>query len=247
MYTKYILCFVYIFVYINTQEVEIVSNALGNANVIIKLIEEDLEIAKYKILNTKEKKVNIKLYYECLCPDCRRFDSKELKKVVERLTPYLKIETYPYGNAKTSHINGKIEFKCQHGPKECYGNKLHACSLNIINNATDALLFNICMTDPEHPSGGSDDPTADACGEKMAIDAKTIKECAKSEKGNELLEQYGIESDKVHYKYVPYVLINGNEWTGNNFMKDVCAAFSTPPPPCVEEKSQNEKFLNVAV
>ncbi|XP_059061696.1 gamma-interferon-inducible lysosomal thiol reductase-like [Achroia grisella] len=238
MYVSYILYFIYIFIHIKAQDVEIVSNALENVDVTFKLIEEDLEIVKYKILKSKENKVNIKLFYECLCPDCRQFDSKQFKNVIEKLTPYLKIHTYPYGNAKMVHNNDQIEFKCQHGPKECYGNKLHACTLNLLNNATTALLFNICMMDLDDTSGGSNDPAADACGIKLKIDAEPIKDCAKSEKGNELLESYGIESEKIHYEYVPYVLINGDEWTGDNFMKDVCAAFSIPPPPCAGEKNK---------
>ncbi|KAM3967570.1 gamma-interferon-inducible lysosomal thiol reductase-like [Aphomia sociella] len=233
MHTTY--CFIYfiaLFNYMTAQEVEIVSNALGNVDVPIKLNEEDLEIIEYKVRYLDEEKVNISVYYETLCADCKYFDNVNLKEVVEKLSPYLNIRTYPYGKAKMIKTDdGKLIFECQHGPKECYGNKLHACALDKIINATAALLFNICMTDPKN-TFGSDDPTADACGSKMSINSNPIKECAKGNRGDKLLQYYGMESEKIHYRFVPYVLINEKEWTNANFMKAVCEAFTTPPEPC---------------
>ncbi|KAM3967571.1 gamma-interferon-inducible-lysosomal thiol reductase-like [Aphomia sociella] len=211
---------------------EIVSNALENVDVPIKLNEEDLGIIDNKVKYLDEEKVNVSVYYETLCSNCKFFDNYRFKEVVKKLTPYLNIRTYPYGKAKTTRTDdGKLIFKCQHGPKECYGNKLHACALDIINNATAALLFNICMTDPADDNG-SNDPAADACGKKMSINSSPIKECAKSDKGDELLEYYSKESEKVHYNFVPYVLINRKIWKDTYFLKEVCEAFTTPPEPC---------------
>lgn len=67
----------------------------------------------------------------------------------------------------------------------------------------------------------------------MKIDVKPILDCAKGEEGTQLLKHYGEESKKVHYKHVPYVLVNGvHSEYGNDFMKDVCAAFKNPPQAC---------------
>lgn len=47
-------------------------------------------------------KVDIKIYYECLCPDCIKFDVEQFSPVLETMNQYLEIHTYPYGNAKVS-------------------------------------------------------------------------------------------------------------------------------------------------
>ncbi|XP_045486730.1 uncharacterized protein LOC110994806 [Pieris rapae] len=203
------------------------------------LLDEDLPTADVDLMHFipdktyTEQKLNIKLFYECHCPGCREFETTEFKKTVERLNDYLDIQTYPYGNAKTEEHDGKVEFKCQHGPKECYGNKLHACALNIIKNHTAALQFNMCMMESSQENRGSDDKAADKCGANMRIDSRPIKSCAKGAKGIELLKYYGVESTKIGFQYVPFVLINGVEYNGENFFKDVCKYFSKPPPSCM--------------
>ncbi|XP_045498560.1 GILT-like protein 2 [Colias croceus] len=178
-------------------------------------------------------KVQIQLYYEVFCPHCRTFDTVQFRPVVEKLSPYLDIKTYPYGNAETYENNGQTVFKCQHGPTECYGNKLHACALDLIQNQTTALIYNTCMMEYSQSDRGSDDNAADRCGASMSIDSTPIKQCAKGNKGTELLKYYGVESKKANFKHVPYILINGVVNDGKNFMKDVCAAFSNPPSQCV--------------
>jgi hypothetical protein len=75
----------------------------------------------------------------------------------------------------------------------------------------------------------------------LKIDANPIKECAKNDKGINLLKYYGEESRKVNYKYVPYVLINGVEWNQDkepDFMKTVCKKFISPPLACIVPRTR---------
>ncbi|XP_039757386.1 GILT-like protein 2 [Pararge aegeria] len=176
--------------------------------------------------------VDVKLYYESLCPDCIQFDKEQFNDAVQKLSQYVDFHTYPYGNAKTINENGVIEFECQHGPPECYGNKLHACAIDNLNNITESVAYNSCMMGGENR--GSDDAAADRCAASLGIDSTPIKACAKGDRGTELLEYYGEESKKANFSYVPYILINGKENDGSNFMRDICAAFAVSPPPCVE-------------
>lgn len=53
---------------------------------------------------------------------------------------------------------------CQHGPAECYGNKLHACAIDLLNNITLAVLYNSCLMDDSQAGTGSDDAAADVVG-----------------------------------------------------------------------------------
>lgn len=57
---------------------------------------------------------------------------------------------------------GNYSFRCQHGPAECYGNKLHACAIDVLENITLAVLYNSCLMDYSHKrTKGSNDATAD--------------------------------------------------------------------------------------
>lgn len=185
----------------------------------------------FKFLQPEQ--VKIQLYYECLCPDCRTFDTTQFKSTVLTLGSNLDVNVYPYGNARTIvDRNGHVEIVCQHGPAECYGNKLHACAIDNLKNITASVSYNSCMMDGTQAGRGSDDAAADVCARAMGINSEPIKQCAKSDKGNQLLKYYGEESKKANFNYVPYVLINGVESTGEHFMQDVCKAFKNPPPAC---------------
>lgn len=179
-----------------------------------------------------DERVKIQLYYECLCPDCRDFDTTQFKGTVITLGSYLDIKLYPYGNAQTVKHDGQVEFICQHGPTECYGNKLHACAIDYLKNVTAAVFYNSCMMDQSQVGRGSDDAAADVCGYSMGINSEPIKQCAKSARGTELLEYYGEESKKANFNSVPHILINGVENSGDNFLQDVCKAFRNPPSAC---------------
>lgn len=46
---------------------------------------------------------------------------------------------------QTFQVRGHYEFRCQHGPAECYGNKLQACVVDALKNDTQAVLYNSCL------------------------------------------------------------------------------------------------------
>lgn len=46
---------------------------------------------------------------------------------------------------QTKQVDNKYVFKCQHGEEECYANKVHACSVDIIENMTASVKFTDCM------------------------------------------------------------------------------------------------------
>ncbi|XP_047985256.1 gamma-interferon-inducible lysosomal thiol reductase-like [Leguminivora glycinivorella] len=181
-------------------------------------------------------KVKLQVYYECLCPDCIAFHLGPLDDVYRKIGSYIDLKLYPYGNAKKSEKNGKTVITCQHGPAECYGNKLHACAIEILNDISKAEFYNSCMMNGTWGGRGSTDMDATNCGKSMGIDSKAIIACAKSSRGEDLLEYYGQETDKlVDKQYVPWVLINGEFFDSNgDLMKKICETLSNSPPPCAE-------------
>ncbi|XP_061726564.1 GILT-like protein 2 [Cydia pomonella] len=183
----------------------------------------------------KGDKVDLKLYYESLCPYCVRFHVERLDPTLKKIGSYIDLKVYPYGNAERHERNGKTVIICQHGEKECYGNKLHACAIDILKDIYVAEPYISCMMNATWGGDGSTDKDATQCGDLMKIDSKPIKECAKSKKGEELLEYYGKESEKVNFDGVPYVLINDKEFDlSDDLKKTICDALKNPPPQCKE-------------
>ncbi|XP_023952750.1 GILT-like protein 2 [Bicyclus anynana] len=219
-------------VYTRSQNYNGVSNDAEENDILpVQFLDSDTYLVNNQS-NADSDQVEVKLYYESLCPDCIKFDKEQFSVAVQKLNGYVNFHTYPYGNARTIKENGVITFECQHGPPECYGNKLHACVLDNLKNFTEAVTFNSCMMGGENR--GSDDAAADRCAASFGFDSTPIKDCAKGDRGTELLEYYGEESQKANFSYVPYILINGKVNDGNNFIKDICEAFAVSPPPCVE-------------
>ncbi|XP_030029417.2 GILT-like protein 2 [Manduca sexta] len=185
------------------------------------------------IKNTETEKVVVDIYYESRCPVCINFFVNKLEPEIPSLHEFLDIRLYPYGNAYTTKKGDQYEVSCQHGESECYGNKLHACAIDILKNVTKSTLFISCASD-----WYSDDKAVDECSKWLKFNGEPIKKCAKSDKGHQLLKYYGDESNKIYYPGVPHVRINGIHAPWNHFKENVCTAFKTPPPPCRENRNK---------
>ncbi|XP_063358057.1 gamma-interferon-inducible lysosomal thiol reductase-like [Cydia amplana] len=222
-YSKCLLCLLAIS---TVDSVEIYSNYPD-----LKALEQYYH---YQIINGE--KVELQVYYECLCPDCISFHLGPLDDVYNKIGSYINLKLYPYGNAKRTEENGKTVITCQHGPAECYGNKLHACAIDILKDISKSEYYNSCMMNGTWGGRGSTDMDATNCGQTMGIDSKPIIACAQSKRGEDLLEYYGQETDRlINKQYVPWVLINGELFdTENDLMKKICETLSNSPPPCAE-------------
>ncbi|XP_063616636.1 gamma-interferon-inducible lysosomal thiol reductase-like [Cydia splendana] len=197
--------------------------------------EADYE-ADYKIEKTD--KVDLRVYYCCLCGGCVHFHIKELDPTYKKIGSYIDLKNYPYGLTSRWKDHGKIIFDCPgaHGPEECYGNKLHACAIDILKNVSQSEFYNSCMMNSTWGGEGSTDKDAINCGKLMKIDSKPIIECANSERSDALMEYYGIETDKVtnpNKKHMPLILLNGKEFNrAKDLMKTICQTLAKPPPEC---------------
>lgn len=116
--------------------------------------EEDSEQQKTISEKSNEKdrfakNLLVKFYYEALCPDSRTLMA-DLGREYFPFRKYLKLDFVPFGRAESLDANGD-EFKCHHGPKECYGNMLHSCSLKYLQSQDARQQFVVCQmrTDAE--------------------------------------------------------------------------------------------------
>jgi len=71
-------------------------------------------------------KVKLGVYLESLCPDSKRFINNQLTPAFNILSQILDIDFVPFGNSKWTYnqTTKEVVFECQHGPEECYGNKI---------------------------------------------------------------------------------------------------------------------------
>ncbi len=72
-------------------------------------------------------RVNLSIYYETLCPDCRQFISTQVWNAYQSILDIVNITFVPYGNARELYRpeTQLYQFYCQHGAEECYGNLIH--------------------------------------------------------------------------------------------------------------------------
>lgn len=120
----------------------------------------------------------VDVYYESLCPDSMKFINQQLYPVkTSSLGRYFDVNLIPFGKASVSThqlgildfdnlrlniyfqwvTNGAdVNFTCQHGPNECYGNKIQACALHHIQVCTFSItaLFKSLLTHTDNCFSG---------------------------------------------------------------------------------------------
>ncbi|XP_052737395.1 GILT-like protein 1 [Bicyclus anynana] len=218
----------------------IISSAL-NTNASVKRYPPDrrklLESENFSI--SRKNTVVLKVFYESLCPASADFFSGQLQPTVEALGTRVKVIMNPYGNAETKHYRGVYKFSCQHGPEECYGNKLHACAIGIIRNNTRAVFYNSCLLKYSRKGEDSsiDFTTAlNWCGYKHGVPIRQVWKCAHSRRGANLLQRFGRETHKLNIKYVPYVMLGDSsamqDQATGNLIAAICQMLHYPPPVC---------------
>lgn len=185
--------------------------------------------------------VNVTVYYESLCPDSIKFYINQLYPTMEitNLSTKVSLELIPYGKSQyTRADDGSLTFTCHHGERECYGNKVHACALNILTSKRERLSYLNCLLGSMLKDRQAVFP-ADKCAEDVGIGAQLpqIIECANKTQGNELLAEMGNKTQLLQPKLtsVPTVVFN-NKYDQNDFkdsqtnFKGVLCKYISPKP-----------------
>lgn len=183
-------------------------------------------------LSTQEK-LSVSVYYEALCPDSVQFITKQFYPVYTRFKSYLDVDLVPYGKAIQNNVDGKWEFQCQHGPKECYGNKIQGCVLHSNANFDTKMSFVNCIMRSSSPSS---DQKAQECAQNNNISWDPIKNCANGATGDDYLAAYGDQTHghDINISFVPTVMYNNQyddklQWESlRNFKNVVCKKLGNP-------------------
>ncbi|XP_070500843.1 GILT-like protein 1 [Chironomus tepperi] len=157
-------------------------------------------------------KLNIDILYESRCPDSKNFMQRHLKRVYPKIKDMVKINYVPFGKAYSYDSNDGIRFNCQHGQRECDGNKFQSCVLDVIGSDNQDLQtdFVVCAMDfTKNPQN---------CAKNIGVNFKKVNECMTSNKGIQL--QLKAEQDSTgiirRSGFVPTIVYNG-VYNGNDF------------------------------
>ncbi|CAG7727381.1 unnamed protein product [Allacma fusca] len=187
--------------------------------------------------DTPEPKLKVSVYYETLCPHSIKFIRDQLYPVYEELREYLELDLVPYGNAETiRHPNGTVQFWCQHGTSECFGNTVHACAISLLAPEVSAFFIYCTMYQRPPSLAGS------FCAKELNITFAPIRNCARSNEGKRLHERNGNRTAALvpYQKWVPWITFNDG-WDENddglssvNFLAVVCKHLRATQPSALE-------------
>ncbi|XP_037775237.1 uncharacterized protein LOC119572288 [Penaeus monodon] len=181
---------------------------------------------------TVANRVKVSVYFESLCSDSIKFFKNQLYPVWQDLQDIMDLEFIPFGKARaTPTETGDYEFQCQHGPDECYGNRVMSCAQNSLPIGTQVEFFQ-CMMTKRYPAF-----FGKQCSEEVGIAWAPLQECAKSVRGAVMLYQNGVRtaSLKPQVHFIPTITINGrydNRRLRVSLMalrSQICASYDGPP------------------
>jgi len=183
--------------------------------------------------NASSEKLKVAVYYEALCPDSKTFVTQQLYPAWQNLHDAIRVKLVPYGKAIHNKRDGKWEFDCQHGPRECYGNKIQGCALKS-KELNDSQKFDLirCLMADKNP-----DMALQQCAGVVNVDAAPIESCANGTKGDEILASYGDKTQQLNpnLSFVPTVIFNekfnqADQDTAMSDLKGVICRLSTKKP-----------------
>ncbi|KAF0297191.1 Gamma-interferon-inducible lysosomal thiol reductase [Amphibalanus amphitrite] len=93
--------------------------------------------------------LNLTVHYEALCPDSKHFVVDQLEPLWRRIgsSDVLSLQFVPWGKAweHEDPTGDGAYVTCQHGPAECWGNRLHGCVLSQLADAGQQLAAVSCL------------------------------------------------------------------------------------------------------
>lgn len=155
-----------------------------------------------------QQKVKISVYYETKCIDSRTFFLRQLGPTYERLHQYIDLELVPFGNVQVYKQNdGSYHYTCQHGPDECWANRVQACAISHTDQKT-SLNYAVCMFNPSNY--GNTRAYAQPCAERNGLNWQQISTCFNGDEGEKLIEHNWSKTYYLNppHNFIPWIVIN---------------------------------------
>ncbi|XP_049841654.1 gamma-interferon-inducible lysosomal thiol reductase-like [Schistocerca gregaria] len=173
------------------------------------------------------------VYYETLSPGCREFFINQLLPAYRNAPDRITVILVPFGNTVVNSTN-PLTFICDHGQTECEGLKIHSCAIVLVQDQTSQLKLADCtirnQTDPE--------ATLTECATKLGIEWNPIADCAKAERGSQLLKLNGDKTKELDpgVEVLPTITLNGRQQEQTqlrtNLWKEICKVLQPKPSTC---------------
>lgn len=152
--------------------------------------------------------VDLGLYIESLCPDCRQFITEQFTPTWLKASSIMNVTIVPYGNAREQFADGHWQYTCQHGSEECVGNVIETCALNLYSKPSAFQLIGCIEASNVRPI----DRAAEKCAaQQPELNFTRIMQCANSQEGELLEHQMALLTDSLvpKHQYVPWITLNG--------------------------------------
>ncbi len=169
--------------------------------------------------------LTIDVYYESLCPGCSKFISQNFKNYLDKNklnTTIINFIPAGFSNETYNSSSKRYEFKCHHGPNECYGNIVSACFIDILGRV-NSYKYLVCLETIASRLQGNFTKAIDMCTRDSPQLKELVNECANGEQGNKLIH-FNIQRTKTDkMEYVPYITVNGvfSEKVGDSILKNL--------------------------
>lgn len=142
-------------------------------------------------------KVKLGVYMESLCPDSRRFFLDQLVPTHRQIGQALELKLVPFGHAR---VVGNNKMVCQHGSRECEGNRRMACLLVRSSNQTEIVETLGCLF-------RSEVTPKECCQQNMpSVNFDEVEKCKEGDESYQLMTK--AEKDTGRLNYVPHLTVD---------------------------------------
>ncbi|KAF5273397.1 hypothetical protein FQA39_LY07414 [Lamprigera yunnana] len=151
--------------------------------------------------------LRVSVYYETLCPDSYDFLRNQFCPTYEKIGSSLDVHFVPYGRAEHMFKDNRWTFACQHGPEECWGNKIQACGIAKAKGENAVAQFVCCVMN--HYPQSATTYTLDNCVHLINTTKENVMSCVSSLEGDNLLVAHGKETHSLMpLNFIPTIVFN---------------------------------------
>lgn len=182
-------------------------------------------------------KVNLAVYYESRCTDSKHFFLNQLSPTLNKLKSYIDLELIPFGNENVTKVGNTYYYSCQHGPSECWGNRIEACVLQQ-NTVHFAYEYSKCIFNQADFKNIV--AHAKQCAQKLNLNWDLIMSCVNGPQSDVLMERFWKQTDNLQPKhtFIPWITVNGQgsaniqKQSLSNLFKFLCSNYLLGVPEC---------------